>query len=100
MAVNDKNFIPPEATQTLLRVRGFSANGLRSGGIEVPQIFDLPAGSVLFMDERGRQRRARQIMLPKPWEYKASLPRVLGGLSSQHLPVAVSRYSRQRLAFE
>ena len=29
-----------------------------------------------------------------------SLPRVLGPLSSQHLPVAVSRYSGQRLAFE
>jgi hypothetical protein len=199
MAANDKYFVPPEATQTLLRVRGFSPNGLRSGGIEAPQIVDLPAGSVLFrlyhdptrdygewwatprelglivdyfgrrgpafdtgrasgkgilhatlavrhdwaansplhlglffavqlavalkayhgegdhapdatqtqvqkavyiMDEHGRQRRARQIMLPKPWEYKASLPRVLGGLSSQHLPVAVSRYSRQRLAFE
>jgi hypothetical protein len=56
--------------------------------------------AVYIMDEHGRQRRARQIMLPKPWEYKASLPRVLGGLSSQHLPVAVSRYSGQRLAFE
>lgn len=199
MAANDKYFVPPEATQTLLRVRGFNQDGLRSGGIEAPQIVELPAGSVLFrmyhdptrdygewwatprelgliadyfgrrgpafdvgrasgkgilhatlavrhdwggnsplhlgmffavrlgvmlkayhgegdhapdasqtqvqkavyiMDEHGRQRRARQIMLPKTWEYKASLPRVLGGLSSQHLPVAVSRFSSQRLAFE
>ena len=38
MAANDQYFVPPEATQTLLRVRGFSANGLRSGGIEAPQI--------------------------------------------------------------
>ncbi len=56
--------------------------------------------AVYIIDEHGRQRRARQIMLPKPWEYKQSLPRLLGGLSSQHLPVAVSRYSGQRLAFE
>jgi len=199
MAANDKYFVPPEATQTLLRVRGFGANGARSGGIEGPQLVELPAGTVLFrmyhdpnrdygewwatprelgliadyfgrrgpafdegraggkgilqatmavrhdwggnsplhmgmffvvrlaaslkayhgegdvapdasqtqvqkpvyiMDEHGRQRRARQIMLPKPWEYKASLPRTLGPISSQHLPVAVSHYSSQRLAFE
>ncbi len=48
MAANDKYFVPPEATQTLLRVRGFSPNGLRSGGIEAPQIVELPAGTVLF----------------------------------------------------
>ena len=48
MAANDKYFVPPEATETLLRVRGFGANGLRSGGIEAPQIVELPAGSVLF----------------------------------------------------
>lgn len=199
MAANDKYFTPPEATQTLLRVRGFGPTGLRSGGIEAPQIVELPAGTVLFrmfhdptrdygewwatprelaliaeyfgrrgpafdtgrsggkgilhatlavrhdwgansplhlglffavrlaanlkayhgegdhapdatqtqvqkavyiVDEHGRQRRARQIVLPKPWEYKASLPRVVGSLSSEHLPVAVSPYSRQRLAFE
>jgi hypothetical protein len=199
MAANEQYFVPPEATQTLLRVRGFGVNGLRSGGIEGPQIVELPVGTVLFrlyhdpardygewwatprelgliadyfgrrgpafdtgrasgkgilhatlavrhdwgqnsplhlgqffavqlavplkayhgegdhapdasqtqvqkavyiMDEHGRQRRARQIMLPKPWEYKAILPRVMGGLSSQFLPVAVSRYSKQRLPFE
>jgi hypothetical protein len=199
MAANDKYFVPPEATQTLLRVRGFGANDARSGGIEGPQLVELPAGIVLFrafhdlrkdygewwstprelglvaeyfgrhgaafdtgrdvgkgilhdalavrhdwgnnspqhlglffavrlaaplkayhgeadhapdagqtqvqkagniIDELGRQRRVRQIMLPRPWEYKASLPRVLGPLSSQHMPVAVSRYSAQRLAFE
>ena len=199
MAANDKYFVPPEATETLLRVRGFDAKGARSGGIEGPQLVELPAGTVLFrmyhdprrdygewwatprelgliadyfgrrgpafdegrssgkgilqatmavrhdwgsnsplhmgtffavrlavslkachgegdvapdatqtqvqkpvyiMDEHGRQRRARQIMLPKPWEYKASLPRALGPISSQHLPVAVSPYSSQRLSFE
>ena len=43
MASNDKYFVPPEATQTtLLRVRGFSPNGQRSGGIESPQIVGLP----------------------------------------------------------
>jgi len=56
------------------------------------------AGTIL--DDLGRQRRVRQVMLPKPWEYKASLPRVIGGLSSQFLLVAVSRYSGQRLPFE
>jgi hypothetical protein len=199
MAANDRYFVPPEATQTLLRVRGFAGNGTRSGGIEGPQLVELPAGIVLFrtyhdpnkdygewwstprelglvaeyfgrhgaafdtgradgkgilhdalavrhdwgnnspqhlglffavrlstslkayhgeadhapdatqtqvqkagniIDETGRQRRVRQIMLPRPWDYKANLPRVLGPLSSQHLPVAVSRYSGQRLAFE
>lgn len=199
MAANDQYFVPPEATQTLLRVRGFGANGARSGGIVAPQIVELPAGTVLFrvyhdpardygewwstprelglvagyfgrrgaafdtgraggkgilhnalavrhdwgansplhlglffavqlgvalkayhgeadhapdasqtqvqkagtiLDDLGRQRRVRQVMLPKPWEYKASLPRVTGGLSSQFLPVAVSRYSGQRLPFE
>ena len=199
MAAYDKDFVPPEATQTLLRVRGFDPTGLLSGGIEAPQIVELPAGTVLFrmyhdptrdygewwatprelaliadyfgrhgpafdtgrssgkgilhatlavrhdwgansplhlglffavrlaanlkayhgegdhapdatqtqvqkasyiIDENGRQRRARQIMLPKPWEYKASLPRLLSALSSEHLPVAVSPYSRQRLVFE
>ena len=182
----------------MLRVRGFSANGARSGGIIVSQIVELRAGTVLFrvyheptrttenggprrvnsgwspvtsgaagrpstpdvpaawafhnalavrqdwgansplhlglffavqlgvalkayhgeadhapdasqtqvqkagyiLDDLGRQRRVRQVMLPKPWEYKASLPRVIGGLSSQFLPVAVSRYSGQRLPFE
>jgi hypothetical protein len=48
MTLNDKYFAPPEATQTLLRVRGFSPNGQRSGGIESPQIVDLPSGTVLF----------------------------------------------------
>jgi hypothetical protein len=48
MALNDKYFVPPEATQTLLRVRGFSPNGQRSGGIESPQIVDVPSGTVLF----------------------------------------------------
>ena len=49
MASNDKYFVPPEATQTtLLRVRGFSPNGQRSGGIESPQIVGLPPGTVLF----------------------------------------------------
>jgi hypothetical protein len=48
MASNDKYFVPPEATQTLLRVRGFSPNGQRSGGIESPEIVDLPSGTVLF----------------------------------------------------
>jgi hypothetical protein len=48
MASNDQYFVPPEATQTLLRARGFSASGQRSGGIVSPQIVDLPAGTVLF----------------------------------------------------
>ena len=48
MAVNDKYFAPPEATQTLLRARGFSAEGQRSGGIVSPRIVDLAAGAVLF----------------------------------------------------
>ena len=56
--------------------------------------------AVYIIDESGRQRRARQIMLPKPWEYKASLPRVMGGISSQFLPVAAARFSGQRLPFE
>ena len=48
MAANDKYFVPPEATQTLLRARGFSAGGQRSGGIVSPQIVDLPSGTMLF----------------------------------------------------
>lgn len=199
MTANDKYFIPPEATQTLLRARGFDLKGLRSGGIEAPQIVILPAGTVLFrmyhdrtrlygewwatprelteiadyfarsgaafdegriagkgilhaslvvrhdwsrnnplhlgmfvavrltvtlkgyhgegdhapdasqtqaqkavyiVDKSGRQRRARQIMLPKPWEYEPNLPRLVGGMSGQPLLDAVGRYSGQRLSFE
>jgi hypothetical protein len=199
MALNDKYFVPPEATETLLRGRGFGANGQRSGGIERPQIVDLRGGTVLFrmyhdpardygewwatprelaaigdyfgrdgaafdegrssgkgilhatlavrhdwggnsplhlgmffavrlsaalkayhgegdhapdasqtqvqkavyiIDASGRQRRARQIMLPKPWEYKASLTRISGGMCSQSLLAEVARHSRQRLPFE
>ena len=48
MALNDKYFVPPDATETLLRARGFGANGQRSGGIERPQIADLASGTVLF----------------------------------------------------
>jgi len=48
MAANDKYFVPHEATQTLLRARGFGAGGQRSGGIVSPQIVGLPAGTVLF----------------------------------------------------
>jgi hypothetical protein len=199
MAANDKYFVPPEATQTLLRVRGFSANGQRSGGIVSPQIVDLPAGTVLFrmyhdptkaygewwatprelaviagyfgrggpafdegrssgkgilhatmavrhdwggnsplhlgmffavrlaaafkayhgegdhapdasqtqvqkavyiIDASGRQRRGRQIMLPRAWEYEPNLPRIAGGMSSQSLLDEVARHRRQRLPFE
>lgn len=56
--------------------------------------------AVYINDASGRQRRARQIMLPKPWEYKASLPRIVGGTSSQSLLAEVARHRRQRLAFE
>jgi hypothetical protein len=48
MALNDKYFVPPEATQTLLRVRGFGVDDKRSGGLVSPQVVDLPAGTVLF----------------------------------------------------
>ena len=48
MALNDKYFVPPEATQTLLRVRGFGQDDKRSGGLVSPQIVDLPGGTVLF----------------------------------------------------
>ena len=37
MALNDKYFVPPEATQTLLRVRGFGQDDKRSGGLVAPQ---------------------------------------------------------------
>jgi hypothetical protein len=199
MALNDKYFVPPEVTQTLLRARGFSPNGQRSGGIVSPQIVGLPAGTVLFrmyhdptkdygewwatprelaviaryfgrggpafdegrasgkgilhatmavrhdwggnsplhlgmffavrlsaafkayhgegdhapdasqtqvqkavyiIDESGRQRRGRQIMLPQAWEYKADLPRIAGGMSGQALLDEVARHRRQRLPFE
>jgi hypothetical protein len=39
-------------------------------------------------------------MLPKPCEYKASLPRIAGGMSNQSLLDEVARYKRQRLLFE
>jgi len=199
MAANDKYFVPPDATQTLLRARGFGAGGQRSGGIVSPQIVDLPAGTVLFrmyhdptkafgewwatprelaviagyfgrggpafdegrsvgkgmlhatmavrhdwsgnsplhlgmffavrlaaafkayhgegdhapdasqtqvqkavyiIDANGRQRRGRQIMLPRAWEYEPNLPRIAGGLSSQSLLDEVARHTRQRLPFE
>ena len=45
-------------------------------------------------------RRPRQIMLPKAWEFKASLPRIAGGMSSQSLLGEVARYKKQRLPFE
>jgi hypothetical protein len=56
MALNDKYFVPPEVTQTLLRARGFSPNGQRSGGIVSPQIVGLPAGTVLFRMYHDPQR--------------------------------------------
>jgi hypothetical protein len=196
---NEKYFVPPEATQTLLRVRGFSANGFRSGGIVDPKIVDLPVGTILIrlyhmpnkdygewwatprelsviadhfarggdafdvgrpegkgilhavfavrhdwgghspehlgsflvvrlsetlkayhgegdhapdetytkmqkvfriFDETGRQRAARQVMLPKPWEYKALMPRIMGGTGPQALLDAVTQHNNQRLLFE
>jgi hypothetical protein len=199
MALNDKYFVPPEATQTLLRVRGFGVDDKRSGGLVSPQVVDLPAGTVLFrmyhdarrdygewwatprelaviasyfgrggpafdegrssgkgilhatmavrhdwggndpmhlglffavrlaaamkayhgegdhapdanqiqvqkavyiIDANRRLRRPRQIMLPKAWEFKASLPRIAGGMSSQSLLGEVARHKRQRLPFE
>jgi hypothetical protein len=199
VAANEKYFNPPEATETLLRARGFGADGLRSGGIVAPQIVDLSPGAILFrfyhlpgrdygewwatprelsviadyfarggtafddgrisgkgilhstlavrhdwagnsplhlgkflavrlavalkayhgegdhapdgtqkqvqkavyiIDASGRQRRARQIMLPKPWEYRASLPRVTEGTGPEALLQAVGNYSSQSLSFE
>ena len=199
MAANEQYFVPPQATQTLLRVRGFGDNGQRSGGIVAPQIVVLPAGTVLFrmyhlpnrdygewwatprelaliddyfgrrgsafdtgrasgkgilhatmtvrhdwgdnsplhmgmffavqlattlkayhgegdhapdasqtqvqkavyiIDESGRQRGGRQIMLPRAWEYESNLPRIAGGMSSQSLLDEVARHARQRLPFE
>jgi hypothetical protein len=101
MALNDRYFAPPEATQTLLRVRGFSPNGLRSGGVESPQIVDLPGGTVLFRLYHDPTRDYGEWWAtPKPWEYKANLPRIGGGMSGQSLLDEVARYRSQRLAFE
>jgi hypothetical protein len=43
---NEQYFVPPEATPTLLRARGFGEDGQRSGGIDAPQIVELPAGTI------------------------------------------------------
>ena len=56
--------------------------------------------AVYIIDASGRLRRPRQIMLPKAWEFKASLPRIAGGTSSQTLLGEVARHKRQRLPFE
>jgi len=56
------------------------------------------SGSAL--DASGRQRRGRQIMLPRAWEYEPNLPRIAGGMSSQSLLDEVARHTRQRLPFE
>jgi hypothetical protein len=56
--------------------------------------------AVYIIDESGRQRRGRQIMLPRAWEYKADLPRIAGGMSGQALLDEVARHRRQRLPFE
>ena len=58
MALNDKCFVPPEATQTLLRVRGFGQDDKRSGGLVAPQVVDLPGGTVrqLFRARRAGLR--------------------------------------------
>jgi hypothetical protein len=199
MALNDKYFVPPEATQTLLRVRGFGQDDKRSGGLVSPQVVDLPGGTVLFrmyhdptrdygewwatprelaviasyfgrggpafdegrssskgilhatmavrhdwggnsplhlgmffavrlaaamkayhgegdhapdanqtevqkavyiIDAGGRLRRPRQIMLPKAWEFKASLPRIAGGMSLRRDPGNTSGSARWRVIRE
>src|SRR3954454_21028868 len=47
MAYNDKYFAPSMQQETYLRVRGFSADGRRSGGVISPQLVELPVGTVL-----------------------------------------------------
>jgi hypothetical protein len=84
------------AVQLLVTLKAYHGEGDHAPDVTQTQV----QKAVYIIDESGRQRRARQIMLPKPWEYKASLPRMMGGLSSQLLPVAASRHSRQRLPFE
>ena len=56
--------------------------------------------AVYIIDGSGRLRRPRQIMLPKAWEFKASLLRIAGGMTSQSLLGEVARHKRQRLPFE
>jgi len=56
--------------------------------------------AVYIIDASGRQRRGRQIMLPRAWEYEPNLPRIAGGMSSQSLLDEVARHRRQRLPFE
>ena len=67
--------------------------------------------AVYIVDESGRQRRGRQVMLPgagtyrwgkeyRGGEYKAFLPRIAGGMSGQSLLDEIGRHGRQRLAFE
>jgi len=56
--------------------------------------------AVYIVDASGRQRRGRQIMLPRAWEYEPNLPRIAGGMSGQSLLDEVARHRRQRLPFE
>lgn len=48
MVRNQSYFDPPLHRDTYLRVRGFAADGTRSGGIIDPKIVRLPAGMVLI----------------------------------------------------
>jgi hypothetical protein len=56
--------------------------------------------AVYVIDHTGRQRKARQIYLPKAWTYQASLPTVDKGMSDLDLINSLSRLNRNRLAFE
>jgi hypothetical protein len=57
MAGNDRYFSPPMRDQTYLRVRGFDAEGRRSGGIINPQLVELRSGTVLVRLYHDRSKR-------------------------------------------
>ncbi len=48
MVKNQHYFVEPVLKETYLRVRGFGADGRRTGGIISPAIVDLPAETILF----------------------------------------------------
>ena len=200
MAANQSYFDPPDDRETFLRARGFTAQGVRSGGIRSPQAVSLPKDTqlvrlfhdptrifgewwctpyemaniieyfarggaafdegrstgkgilhgtlvvrhdwggnsplhlssfivvkladdlkayhgegdvapdatqtqaqkpVLIMDSAtSRQRGARQIFLPKPWEYQSLLPQMLTGTGSSSLLAAVAAVGQGPLPFE
>ena len=60
----------------------------------------LMEGDVLFLGPDGKQRRVRQVFLPKTWEYDGAFLEMGRHLTDTHLPGAVRKHDRGAMYFE